>query len=112
MNIFDDLPTAERAEELRRARFEIATYGFFAPEEALKHQRALERAQKRMQEEGDDDIANRLDPQTLAVSAVIGTGDDLASKGKEAPKQAGGGNPWNVNESSFGLPSVLALVQT
>lgn len=54
-----------------------------------------------VEEEGNDDIANRLDPKTLAVSAVIGMGDDLASKGKEAPKQAGGGNPWNVNESTL-----------
>lgn len=37
--------------------------------------------------------------ELLGVDAVIPTGDDLASKGGEAPKQAGGGNPWNISES-------------
>ena len=41
------------------------------------------------------------DKTTLDISSVLPTGDDLASKGKEAPKQAGGGNPWNVNESAI-----------
>lgn len=41
------------------------------------------------------------DTALLDISAVTPTGDDLASKGKEAPKQAGGGNPWNVNESAI-----------
>ena len=54
-----------------------------------------------MDEIEDNSFANKLDRKTLAISAVLGTGDDLSSKGKEAPKQAGGGNPWNINESSM-----------
>lgn len=39
------------------------------------------------------------DAAVYGISAVTGMGDDLASKGAEARKQAGGGNPWNVSES-------------
>lgn len=56
-----------------------------------------------MGEEGDEkkDYANDPEIRKMSVASVIGIGDDLASKGKEAPKQAGGGNPWNINESSL-----------
>lgn len=55
----------------------------------------------------DDGFEN--EPATLdqkqimaAVASVINPpSDDLHSKGKEAPKQAGGGNPWNVSESAI-----------
>jgi hypothetical protein len=50
-----------------------------------------------------DDYENSVpggsDKMTYAIDAVIGMGDDLHGKGKEAAKQAGGGNPWNVKES-------------
>lgn len=36
---------------------------------------------------------------TLDIDSVIPTGDDLHSKGREAEKVNGGGNPFNVDES-------------
>lgn len=36
---------------------------------------------------------------TLDIDAVLPTGDDLHSKGDEAEKVNGGGNPFNVDES-------------
>jgi hypothetical protein len=39
------------------------------------------------------------DQTTLNVSSVIPTGDDLHSKGSEAEKVNGGGNPFNVSET-------------
>lgn len=58
--------------------------------------------QEAVEEEPEEDYKNsdRM-KRILAVSAIAGMGDDLHSKGKEAPKQAGGGNPWNVNESKI-----------
>ena len=49
----------------------------------------------------ETDYANDPEIRKMSVASVMGTGDDLASKGKEAPKQAGGGNPWNVSESKI-----------
>lgn len=47
-----------------------------------------------------DSFENELDAasgnETLPVDAVLPTGDDLASKGKEAPKVNGGGNPMQA----------------
>lgn len=48
-----------------------------------------------------NDYANDPEIRKLSVAAITGTGDDIHSKGKEAPKQAGGGNPWNVSESKI-----------
>jgi hypothetical protein len=42
---------------------------------------------------GLEQMANTPDEQTAPVDAVIPTGDDLHSKGGEAPKVNGGGNP-------------------
>lgn len=53
----------------------------------------------------DDEYANSDDGKmTFPVSRVLQRGDDLSSKGGEAPKQAGGGNPYksNVSESLLG----------
>lgn len=41
----------------------------------------------------DDDYANEPDESYQSVSAVTATGNDLHSKGVEAPKVNGGGNP-------------------
>lgn len=49
----------------------------------------------------ENSVDGASDTTTLDISAVTPTGDDLLSKGKEAPKQAGGGNPWNVSESAI-----------
>ena len=51
----------------------------------------------------DDSYENSVDGSSeenvYDMSAVLPTGDDMNSKGKEAVKQAGGGNPWNINET-------------
>ena len=47
-----------------------------------------------------DEYANSADNTvTLDIDAVTPTGDDLHSKGAEAEKVNGGGNPFNVDES-------------
>lgn len=43
--------------------------------------------------EGFDDATTTPDPQVAGIGAVTPTGDDMFSKGKEAPKVNGGGNP-------------------
>lgn len=52
-----------------------------------------------------DDFANSLaggsDTKTLGMNSVIRKGNDLSNKGLEAPKQAGGGNPWNMSETAL-----------
>ena len=52
--------------------------------------------------EADESYENSVDGGSEAnvygIDAVTVTGNDMHSKGKEAPKQAGGGNPWNVSE--------------
>jgi hypothetical protein len=54
----------------------------------------------------DDDFANEPDETYQDVDAVTGTGDDLHSKGAEAPKVNGGGNPRPVKTGeTFKLPS-------
>lgn len=42
---------------------------------------------------GFDSATTKPSPQTAGIDAVIATGDDLASKGREFPNVAGGGNP-------------------
>ena len=48
---------------------------------------------------GFADATTSPDEKVAPVDAVLPTGDDLASKGKEAEKVNGGGNPFNVDES-------------
>jgi hypothetical protein len=45
---------------------------------------------------GAEEFANSPDEKVAPMSAVIPTGDDLHSKGKEAPKVNGGGNPLSL----------------
>jgi hypothetical protein len=40
-------------------------------------------------------------PKVFNLDSVVFTGDDLASKGGEAVKQAGGGNPWKIRNESL-----------
>lgn len=40
-------------------------------------------------------------PATFGIDAITATGNDLFSKGDEAPNQAGGGNPWNMRNESL-----------
>lgn len=55
-----------------------------------------------------DDYANEPAPETSEIDAVMSTGDDLHSKGLEAEKQAGGGNPWNQMDISESLVKKLS----
>jgi hypothetical protein len=47
-----------------------------------------------------DSYDNAPNEVTLDMDAVIPTGNDIHSKGREAEKVNGGGNPFNVDESS------------
>ena len=40
-----------------------------------------------------DEFANKPNPETAPMSRMVATGNDLLSKGAEAPKVNGGGNP-------------------
>lgn len=40
-------------------------------------------------------------PKKYDLDSIIFTGDDLSSKGGEAVKQAGGGNPWKIRNESL-----------
>jgi hypothetical protein len=48
---------------------------------------------------GLEQMANEPNEQTAGMNAVIPTGDDLHSKGGEAPKVNGGGNPMQQGVS-------------
>lgn len=52
-----------------------------------------------------DDYENAVEgdkgSKVFGLDAAVFTGDDLASKGKEGVKQAGGGNPWNIRNESL-----------
>jgi len=47
--------------------------------------------------EMDEEYANSPQPEMSGVDTVIPTGDDMNSKGREAPKVNGGGNPLAEN---------------
>lgn len=54
----------------------------------------------------DDDYENEPDEIYQDQDAVVGTGNDLHSKGAEAPKANGGGNPMKVRTGeTFKLPA-------
>ena len=46
----------------------------------------------------DEKYENEPEPEVMPVSDVIPTGDDMHSKGDEAEKVNGGGNPWAARE--------------
>lgn len=48
---------------------------------------------------GLEQMANAPNEQTSSINAVVPTGDDLHSKGSEAPKVNGGGNPMQQGVS-------------
>jgi hypothetical protein len=50
-------------------------------------------------QEAFQDATTEPNEVTLDIDSVLPTGDDLASKGAEAEKVNGGGNPFNVDES-------------
>lgn len=47
----------------------------------------------------EESFDNEPDAQVAGIDAVTPTGDDMHSKGAEAEKVNGGGNPFNVDES-------------
>jgi hypothetical protein len=60
---------------------------------------------------GLEQMANEPDEQTVDVDAVTPTGDDLHSKGGEAPKVNGGGNPMQRGVSEGLLDQLNNLYQ-
>lgn len=53
----------------------------------------------------DDDFANEPDEMYKDIDSMMQTGDDLHSKGAEAPKVNGGGNPRQITSgTTFSLP--------
>jgi len=61
-----------------------------------------------VQAELDDSYENEPDTAVAGIDAVIPTGNDLHSKGDEAEKANGGGNPWNQTEVSESLVQRLS----
>lgn len=54
----------------------------------------------------NDEYGNEPDEIYQDTDSVLGTGDDIHSKGGEAPKANGGGNPRSVNSgTTYKLPS-------
>lgn len=47
----------------------------------------------------DDSFANEPQPEVAGIDAVTPTGDDMHSKGEEAEKANGGGNPMGLDEA-------------
>ncbi len=60
---------------------------------------------------GLEQMVNTPDEQTADIGAVIPTGDDLHSKGGEAPKVNGGGNPMQQGVSEGLLDQLNNLYQ-
>jgi hypothetical protein len=60
---------------------------------------------------GMEEFTNSPDEQTAQVDAVTSTGDDLHSKGGEAPKVNGGGNPMQRGVSEGLLDQLNNLYQ-
>lgn len=61
-----------------------------------------------VQAELDDSYNNEPNEEIAGIDAVTPTGNDLHSKGDEAEKANGGGNPWRQTEVSEGLLNRLA----
>lgn len=61
-----------------------------------------------VQAELDDSYNNEPNEEVAGIETVTPTGDDLHSKGDEAEKVNGGGNPWNQTEVSESLLQQLA----
>jgi hypothetical protein len=56
---------------------------------------------------GFGDATTSPNQRTAPISAVVPTGNDIHSKGAEAEKVNGGGNPFNVDESLVARLSTL-----
>jgi hypothetical protein len=60
---------------------------------------------------GMEEFANSPNEQTAGIDAVTPTGDDLHSKGSEAEKVNGGGNPMQKGVSESLLAQLNSLYQ-
>jgi hypothetical protein len=60
---------------------------------------------------GTEEYANEPGEQTAGVDAMLSTGDDLSSKGAEAEKVNGGGNPMQPGVSEGLLAQLANLYQ-
>ncbi len=58
-----------------------------------------------------DEFANEPDEMYAPVGSVIPTGNDMHSKGAEAEKVNGGGNPFNVDEATL-ISKLSSLYET
>ena len=56
----------------------------------------------------DDSYNNEPNPEVAGIDAVTPTGNDIHSKGDEAEKVNGGGNPWNQTEVDEALVNRLS----
>lgn len=61
-----------------------------------------------VQAELDDSYNNEPNEEVAGIDAVTPTGNDIHSKGDEAEKSNGGGNPWRQTEVSEGLLNRLS----
>lgn len=61
-----------------------------------------------VQSELDDSYNNEPNEEVAGIDAVTPTGDDIHSKGDEAEKVNGGGNPWRQTEVNEELVQRLA----
>ena len=61
-----------------------------------------------VQAELDDSYDNEPNPEVAGIDAVTPTGNDMHSKGDEAEKANGGGNPWKQTGVSEALIQQLA----
>ena len=61
-----------------------------------------------VEKELDDSYNNEPDEEVAGIDAVTPTGNDIHSKGDEAEKVNGGGNPWRQTEVKEGLVQRLA----
>ena len=56
-----------------------------------------------VEKEIEDSYNNEPNEEVAGINAVTPTGNDIHSKGDEAEKANGGGNPWRQTEVSEGL---------
>lgn len=61
-------------------------------------------------DEYENSVEGGSDSEVFGVDAITQRGDDLASKGKEAPKPAGGGNPFGMHKHNESLINHLAAL--
>ncbi len=84
-------------DESEEGEYEFDLEPFINHDEEPSHQE--EEPEELMTDEYENSAIGGSDAAVYGISAITAIGNDLLSKRKEAPKQAGGGNPWNIKES-------------